>query len=83
MTAPETVTSETLVAPSRWRRLAVTVLTILGGLASVASLVLLAITAQDATRFNDLQPWLLAVNLLGVLVLLGLIGRKLYELARD
>jgi len=67
----------------RWRRIAVTALMVLGGLASVASLVLLAATAQDASRFNELQPWLLVINLLGVLVLLGLIGRKLYELARD
>ncbi|MEI8296544.1 MAG: ATP-binding protein [Pseudomonadota bacterium] len=83
MTAPESVPSTAPVSPPRWRRVVVTVLTILGALASVASLVLLAITAQDATRFNDLQPWLLVVNLLGVLVLLWLIGRKLYELARD
>ena len=67
----------------RWRRIAVTALMVLGGLASVTSLVLLAATAQDAYRFNELQPWLLIINLLGVLVLLGLIGRKLYELVRD
>ena len=65
------------------RRIAVTVLTVLGALASVTSLVVLATTAQDATLFNSLQPWLLAVNLAGVLVLLALISRKLYELARD
>jgi PAS domain S-box-containing protein len=78
---PEPTPAETRVP--RWRRVAVTALTVLGSLAAVASLVLLAVTAQDATRFQDLQLWLLVVNLLGVLVLLGLIGRKLYELVRD
>jgi nitrogen fixation/metabolism regulation signal transduction histidine kinase len=65
------------------RRIAVSALTILGALASVASLVLLANTAQDAKLFDALQPWLLAVNLAGVLVLSVLIGRKLFELVRD
>jgi nitrogen fixation/metabolism regulation signal transduction histidine kinase len=65
------------------RRILVTVLTILGAGASLASLVLLANTAQDARLFDQLQPWLLVVNLAGVLVLLVLIGRKLYELGRD
>jgi nitrogen fixation/metabolism regulation signal transduction histidine kinase len=68
---------------SRARRVALTALAALGALASIASLVLLASTAQDARLFNELQPWLLAVNLAGVLVLVALIGRKLYELARD
>ena len=67
----------------RHRRIAVTALTLLGALASIASLVLLASTAQDARLFNELQPWLLAVNLSGVLVLVVLISRKLYELGRD
>jgi nitrogen fixation/metabolism regulation signal transduction histidine kinase len=65
------------------RRLALTVLAVLGALASLTSLVLLASTAQDARLFSELQPWLLAVNVAGVFVLLVLIGRKLYELARD
>jgi nitrogen fixation/metabolism regulation signal transduction histidine kinase len=65
------------------RRVTISVLAALGAVASVASLVLLASTAQDARQFEVLQPWLLALNLAGVLVLLVLIGRKLYELARD
>ena len=71
-----------LLSASR-RRLAVTALAVLGAFASIASLVLLASTAQDARLFNELQPWLLVVNLSGVLVLVVLIGRKLFELARD
>jgi nitrogen fixation/metabolism regulation signal transduction histidine kinase len=69
--------------PPALRRIAVSLLTALGAFASVASLVLLANTAQDAKLFDELQPWLLAVNLAGVLVLTVLIGRKLYELVRD
>ena len=65
------------------RRAALTALAALGALASLASLVLLASTAQDAHLFNELQPWLLLINVSGVFVLLALIGRKLYELGRD
>ncbi len=71
------------VAPSRRRRVALALLAGVGALTSLASLVLLASTAQDAERFTELQPWLLAINLAGVLVLVALIGRKLYELMRD
>ena len=65
------------------RPVAVTVMTVLAVIASGASLVLLAATAQDATRFSTLQSWLLIVNLLGVIVLIGLIAHKLLELVRD
>lgn len=85
--APEVPPQGAAPAPGRRhasaRRIAVTLLTIFGAVASLASLVLLANTAQDARLFDRLQPWLLVVNLAGVLVLLVLIGRKLYELGRD
>jgi len=71
------------VRPPTRRRALLTWLAALGALASVGSLVLLASTAQDAHLFNELQPWLLLINVAGVFVLLALIGRKLYELARD
>ena len=71
------------VAAAPKRRVALTVLAAIGALASLASLVLLATTAQDARLFTELQSWLLAANLAGVLVLVVLIGRKLYELMRD
>jgi PAS domain S-box-containing protein len=58
-------------------------MTILAIIASGASLVLLAATAQDATRFSTFQSWLLIVNLLGVIVLIGLIAHKLIGLIRD
>ncbi|MBS0376718.1 MAG: PAS domain-containing protein [Proteobacteria bacterium] len=69
--------------PSRARRTALWILTALGALACIASLVLLASTAQDARLFDRLQPWLLLVNVSGVFVLVALISRKLFELARD
>jgi nitrogen fixation/metabolism regulation signal transduction histidine kinase len=69
--------------PSRARRTALWLLTALGALACIASLVLLASTAQDARLFDRLQPWLLLVNVSGVFVLVALISRKLFELARD
>ncbi len=65
------------------RRVTLSVLAALGAVACISSLLLLASTAQDARGFDALQPWLLAMNLAGLLVLLVLIGRKLYELARD
>ena len=68
---------------SRIRRLAVSTFIVLGALTSVASLVMLASTAQDARLFDRLQAGLLLVNLASVLVLTGMIGRKLYELVRD
>ena len=83
--APAAVADARPVPPprSRLRRAALTVLTALAVLTTVASLVLLASTAQDSHLFNELQPWLLLINAAGVLVLLALIARKLYELARD
>jgi nitrogen fixation/metabolism regulation signal transduction histidine kinase len=81
--APETNRSPRPRIPPGLRRVIVTMLTIVGIAASVASLAMLANTAQDASTFDALQPWLLAVNLAGVLVLIVLIGRKLYELVRD
>jgi nitrogen fixation/metabolism regulation signal transduction histidine kinase len=82
--APETaLPPRTGRLPPTVRRVAVSLLTALGAFASIASLVLLANTAQDAKLFDELQLALLAVNLAGVLVLIVLIGRKLHELVRD
>jgi nitrogen fixation/metabolism regulation signal transduction histidine kinase len=81
--APETNRAPRPRIPPGLRRFVVSVLTIVGIVASVASLALLANSAQDASSFDALQPWLLAVNLAGLLVLIVLIGRKLYELVRD
>ncbi len=49
----------------------------------VAALALLAVTAEGSQRFGQLQPWILLVNIAGVVVLLALIGGRLVEFARD
>ena len=69
--------------PGRLRRTVTSVLVLLGAVTCVTSLVLLATTAQDARRFAAVQLYLVLVNLAGVLVLVVLIGRKLYDLRRD
>jgi nitrogen fixation/metabolism regulation signal transduction histidine kinase len=68
---------------TRLRALIRPVLVGLGALASVVSLFMLAGTAQNARLFGVLQPWLLLVNAAGVLVLLVLLGGKLYELVKE
>ena len=65
------------------RRVLIVVLTIAAVAACIASLVLLATAAQDAHRFDVLQPWLLAINFVGVFVLIALLSRKLWDLLRD
>ena len=69
--------------PADRRSVFVIVMTALAILASGTSLILLAATAQDATRFSAFQSWLLIVNLLSVIVLIALIGHKLVALVRD
>ncbi len=49
----------------------------------VVALGLLAVTAGDSTQFGLLQPWLLMVNIVGLVVLLALIGGRLADLVRD
>ncbi|MGQ0430472.1 MAG: ATP-binding protein [Gammaproteobacteria bacterium] len=49
----------------------------------VAALALLAVTAEGSQRFSQLQPWILLVNIAGVVVLLALIGGRLNDFIRD
>jgi PAS domain S-box-containing protein len=49
----------------------------------VAALALLAVTAEGSQRFGQLQPWILLVNITGVVVLLALIGSRLSDFIRD
>ena len=48
-----------------------------------ASLILLAQTAQNSAQFGRLQPWILLVNIIGVLALTVLLVRRITRLARD
>ncbi|HQX79714.1 MAG TPA: ATP-binding protein [Steroidobacteraceae bacterium] len=48
-----------------------------------AALILLAKTAQNSAQFGRLQPWILLLNIAGVLALVVLLVRRLTHLARD
>ncbi len=48
-----------------------------------AALILLAKTAQNSAQFGRLQPWILLLNIAGVLALMVLLVRRLAHLARD
>jgi PAS domain S-box-containing protein len=49
----------------------------------VAALALLAVTAEGSQRYGELSAWILLINILGVVVLLVLIGGRLYDFIRD
>ena len=49
----------------------------------VVALALLAVTAEGSQRFGQLQPWILLINIAGVVVLLALIGSRLTDFIRD
>ncbi len=49
----------------------------------VAALALLALTAEGSQRYGQLSAWILLINIAGVVVLLVLIGGRLYDFVRD
>jgi nitrogen fixation/metabolism regulation signal transduction histidine kinase len=55
----------------------------LGGLLWLAAILLMAQTAQNSEQFSRLHPWILAINIAGLVVLLGLLAVKLTQLIRD
>jgi nitrogen fixation/metabolism regulation signal transduction histidine kinase len=63
----------------RWLPVAIGI----GILVWVVALVLLAVTAEGSQRYSDLSAWILLINILGVVVLLVLIGGRLYDFIRD
>jgi nitrogen fixation/metabolism regulation signal transduction histidine kinase len=63
----------------RWLPIAVGV----GIVVWVVALALLAVTAEGSQRFGQLQPWILLINIAGVVVLLALIGSRLTDFIRD
>jgi len=63
----------------RWLPIAV----VAGIVVWVAALALLAVTAEGSQRYSQLQPWILLVNIAGVVVLLALIGGRLTDFIRD
>jgi len=55
----------------------------LGGLLWLAAILFMAQTAQNSEQFSRLHPWILAINIAGLVVLLGLLAAKLTQLIRD
>ncbi|HEY5558860.1 MAG TPA: ATP-binding protein [Steroidobacteraceae bacterium] len=54
-----------------------------GILVWVVALAMLAMTAEGSQRYGELSAWILLINILGVVVLLVLIGGRLYDFIRD
>jgi PAS domain S-box-containing protein len=65
------------------RRYGVRVLTIAACTAGGVALLLLARSVEDSARFSRVQPWILLINILGVLALMVLLARKFWQLFRD
>src|SRR3979409_971297 len=58
-------------------------LVILWGAVGVGALLLLAKSVQNSSAFDRLQPWILLLNITGVIALTVLLARKLWQLVRD
>src|SRR6201992_62150 len=58
-------------------------LVFLWGAVGVGALLLLAKSVQNSTAFDRLQPWILLLNITGVVALSVLLARKLWQLVRD
>jgi nitrogen fixation/metabolism regulation signal transduction histidine kinase len=65
------------------RRYGVRALTIAACTAGAVALLLLARSVEDSARFSRVQPWILLINILGVLALMVLLTRKFWQLFRD
>src|SRR5512139_4259637 len=54
-----------------------------GGLLWLAAILFMAQTAQNSEQFSRLHPWILMINVAGLVVLVALLGTKLAQLVRD
>jgi nitrogen fixation/metabolism regulation signal transduction histidine kinase len=54
-----------------------------GGLLWLAAILFMAQTAQNSEQFSRLHPWILMINVAGLVVLVGLLFTKLAQLVRD
>jgi len=54
-----------------------------GGLLWLSAILFMARTAQHAEPFSQLHPWILMINVAGLVVLLALLATKLTQLVRD
>lgn len=71
------------MAAQALKRMVVTLLVLVGSGLWVAALLLMAQTVQQSENFSDLHPFIVGVNVAGLLVLLALIGGRLTQLVRD
>jgi PAS domain S-box-containing protein len=71
------------MVPAALKRTLVSVLVLVGSGLWVAALLIMAQTVQQSAHFSDLHPFILGVNVAGLLVLLMLIGGRLVQLIRD
>ena len=55
----------------------------LGGLLWLAAILFMAQTAQHSEQFSRLHPWILMINIAGLVVLVGLLFTKLAQLVRE
>jgi nitrogen fixation/metabolism regulation signal transduction histidine kinase len=53
------------------------------GLLWLAAILFMAQTAQNSSQFSRLHPWILAINIAGLVVLLGLLVVKVSQLVHD
>src|SRR6201989_349411 len=58
-------------------------LLLLWGAVGVGALLLLAKSVQNSSAFDRLQPWILLLNITGVIALTVLLARKLWQLVSD
>ena len=65
------------------KRIVVSVLILIGSGLWVAALLMMAQTVEQSAHFSDLHPFIVGVNVAGLLVLLILIGGRLAQLMRD
>jgi PAS domain S-box-containing protein len=65
------------------KRTLVSILVLIGSGLWVAALLIMAQTVQQSAHFSDLHPFIVGVNVAGLLVLLMLIGGRLVQLIRD
>jgi nitrogen fixation/metabolism regulation signal transduction histidine kinase len=65
------------------RRAASMIVVGLGGLLWLAAILFMAQTAQHSEQFSRLHPWILMINVAGLVVLVGLLFTKLAQLVRD
>jgi nitrogen fixation/metabolism regulation signal transduction histidine kinase len=65
------------------KRTLVSILVLIGSGLWVAALLIMAQTVQQSAHFSDLHPFIVGVNVAGLLVLLILIGGRVTQLIRD